>query len=102
MAGNALASALEHPHEAEAALRSYEDWWMDKYSRQFSMAQIANEKMGRFTDSSWHAATGLLAGLSGDEIAAALRMDFDRRLACKLAWRGGMKGARFFLRRLFG
>ena len=101
-AGSALAAALENPNGAGAALSAYQHWWDGKYRRQFALAQQANEKMGRFSDHSWQRAAELLAGLSGDEMAAALRMDFTRRLACKLAWRGGLKGALFFLRRFLG
>jgi digeranylgeranylglycerophospholipid reductase len=99
-AGEALATALDNPDGAGASLRSYQKWWDRKYRRQFGLSQLANEKMGRFTDDSWRQATGLLEGLSGDEIAALLRMDFSRRLAWRLAWRGGARSARFFLRRL--
>jgi digeranylgeranylglycerophospholipid reductase len=99
-AGNALSAALDKPAGAEASLRAYQDWWNEKYRRRFALAQRTNEKMGRFSDKAWHDATGLLTGLSGDEMATLLRMDFSRWQACKLAWRGGVKGAFFFLRQL--
>ena len=101
-AGNALAAALDNPNNAERSLRSYQDWWFGKYRRQFSLAQRANVKMGQFSDNSWRRTARLLDGLSGDEMAASLRMDLSPRLACKLALRGGTKGALFFLRRFLG
>jgi digeranylgeranylglycerophospholipid reductase len=98
-AGDAIAAALRDPNGAEAALQSYQSWWDDKYRVRFNLAQRANEKMGRFSDRRWHQATELLKGLSGDEMAALLRMEFGRWLALKLVMRGGHRAARFFLRR---
>jgi digeranylgeranylglycerophospholipid reductase len=97
-AGEAIAAALRDPSGAEASLRSYQSWWDDKYRARFTLAQRANEKMGRFTDRRWHQATGLLTGLSGDEMAALLRMEFGRWLAFKLVMRSGYRAARFFFR----
>jgi digeranylgeranylglycerophospholipid reductase len=96
-AGEAIAAALGDPSGGEAALRSYQSWWDDKYRIRFTLAQRANEKMGRFSDRRWHQAIGLLKGLSGDEMAALLRMEFGRWLAFKLAMRGGFRAARFLL-----
>jgi digeranylgeranylglycerophospholipid reductase len=100
-AGEAIAAAFRDPSGAEAYLRSYQSWWDDKYRARFNLAQRANEKMGRFSDRRWHQATGLLKNLSGDEMAALLRMDFGRRLAFKLVMRGGYRAARFFFRRFW-
>jgi flavin-dependent dehydrogenase len=96
-AGEAIAAALRDPSGAEASLQSYQSWWDDKYRARFTLAQRANEKMGRFSDRRWHQAIGLLNGLSGDEMAALLRMDFGRWLALKLVMRGGLRAAGFSL-----
>jgi digeranylgeranylglycerophospholipid reductase len=98
-AGEAIAAALRDPSSAEASLRSYQSWWDEKYRTRFTLAQRANEKMGRFSDRRWHQATGLLKGLSGDEMAALLRMEFGHLLALKLVMRSGFRAARFFLGR---
>jgi digeranylgeranylglycerophospholipid reductase len=100
-AGEAIAAALGDPSRAEACLRSYQSWWDDKYRARFTLAQRANEKMGRFSDRRWHQATGPLKGLSGDEMAALLRMEFGPSLAFKLAMRGGYRAARFLFRRFW-
>jgi digeranylgeranylglycerophospholipid reductase len=100
-AGEAIAAALRNPGGAEASLRSYQSWWEDKYRVRFTLAQRANEKMGRFSDRRWNQAAGLLKGLSGDEMAALLRMEFGRLLVLKLGMRGGYRTARLFLRRSF-
>ena len=100
-AGEAIAAALRDPTRAEECLRSYQSWWDDKYRARFTLAQRANEKMGRFSDRRWHQATGLLKGLSGDEMAVLLRMEFGRWLALKLVMRGGYRAGRFFFRRLW-
>jgi digeranylgeranylglycerophospholipid reductase len=98
-AGEAIAAALRDPTRAEESLRSYQSWWDDKYRARFTLAQRANEKMGRFSDRRWQQATGLLKGLSGDEMAVLLRMEFGRWLALKLVMRGGYRAGRFFLTR---
>ena len=98
-AGEAIAAALRLPSSAEASLRSYQSWWDDKYRARFNLAQRANEKMGRFSDRRWHQVTGLLKGLSGDEMAMLLRMEFGRWLALKLVMRGGYRAARFLFHR---
>ena len=72
------------------------DAWEDKYRVRFTLAQRANEKTGRFSDRRWHQATGLLEGLSGDEMAALLRMEFGPWLALMLVMSGGYRTARFF------
>jgi digeranylgeranylglycerophospholipid reductase len=98
-AGEAIAAALRDPSGAEASLRSYQTWWDDKYRARFTLAQRANEKMGRFSDRRWHQVTALLEGLSGDEMSALLRMEFGRWLALKLMMRSGRRAARFFFPR---
>ena len=98
-AGEAIAAALRHPSGAEASLRSYQFWWDDKYRARYTLAQRANEKMGRFSDRRWHQVTGLLKGLSGDEMAVLLRMEFRRWLALKLVMRGGYRAARLLFHR---
>jgi digeranylgeranylglycerophospholipid reductase len=98
-AGEAIAAALRDPSGAEECLRSYQSWWDDKYRERFTLAQRSNEKMGRFSDHRWHQATGLLKGLSGDEMAVLLRLEFGRRLAFKLVIRSGYRAVRFFFRR---
>lgn len=95
-AGEAIATALRDPGGAQASLQSYQSWWDDKYRVRFTLAQRANEKMGRFSDRRWRQVTGLLTGLSGDEMAALLRMEFGRWLAFKLVTRSGYRAARFF------
>ena len=95
-AGDAIAAALRNPDITDVALRSYQHWWDSKYRRRFTLAQRANEKMGQLSDRKWHQVTGLLEGLSGDEVAALLRMDYGRFLAWKLAIKGGLRAARFF------
>jgi digeranylgeranylglycerophospholipid reductase len=101
-AGEAIAAALRDPTRAEESLRSYQSWWDDKYRARFTLAQRANEKMGRFSDRRWQQATGLLKGLSGDEMAVLLRMEFGRWLALKLVMRGGYRAGRFFLPARYG
>jgi digeranylgeranylglycerophospholipid reductase len=90
-AGDAIAAALRNPDITDVALRSYQHWWDSKYRRRFTLAQRANEKMSRFSDRKWHQVTGLLEGLSGDEVAALLRMDYGHFLAWKLAIKGGLR-----------
>ncbi len=100
-AGDALARALAEPAgEASDALAGYEAWWDGRYRRRFALAQLANERMGAFGDAEWDVLASLLDGLSGDDVAALLRVEFGKMLAARLALKGGRRAARFFLRSL--
>lgn len=97
-AGQSIAAALEQPASADTSLAAYNTWWTQTYRRRFGLAQRANVRMGGFRDPDWSRLAELLRGLSGDEVASLLRMDFPRRLILKMAWRGGWPALRFALR----
>ena len=87
---------------ADSALDDYEGWWNGRYRRRFDLAQLANERMGTFGDAEWDIVASLLEGLSGDDVAALLRVEFGKMLAARLALKGGRRAGRFFLRPVFG
>ncbi len=97
-AGRSIATALDQPATAGASLAAYNTWWTQAYRRRFGLAQQANVRMGGFRDPDWPRLAELLRGLSGDEVASLLRMDFPRSLILKMAWRGGWPALRFALR----
>lgn len=74
-AGRALAGAMLEPEREREHLESYGAWWSGRYRDRFEHAQRANRAMSGFTDRQWDVAAGFLASLSGDDLAAALRME---------------------------
>jgi hypothetical protein len=63
------------PEREREHLESYGAWWSGRYRDRFEHAQRANRAMSGFTDRQWDVAAGFLASLSGDDLAAALRME---------------------------
>jgi len=104
-AGAAIANALTDANERRAHLCEYERWWA-KRRRRWERAQKANLRLCGYTDLDWDDKARLLSLMTGDEVAAVLRMEVSTamlaRLLARHPFRAGGLVLRSRLRRVFG
>jgi len=87
MAGKAAAAAVRAGDSSARFLARYEREWRGQFGRDMRIAYLINRRIAAYTDEQWDHGLDLLARMTPDQVAQALRGDFTPRLILGIARR---------------
>ncbi|HEX5226329.1 MAG TPA: NAD(P)/FAD-dependent oxidoreductase [Bryobacteraceae bacterium] len=77
MAGRVAASAVQQDDASAAFLSQFQAEWLSQYGRNLRIANLVNRTIAKWDDQKWDEWTQLLALLSPNEFATALKTNFS-------------------------